>query len=97
MYNVKTLNVGELKIIFNECSSNNFNVITIKSNGDILVMANIADPTKMALDDDVVAYSKPFIIDDLTTGDSNTNENLEKILQIIKTAFMSKKREFHLK
>lgn len=98
MYNINSFSSDELKSLFNMCSTDAFNMFIIKSDGSIWVHTNIIDPRYIVYDDDgIVSYSNIFIMNDSIMGVSTGDENIEKILNIIKDAFVKKEKGFLLR
>lgn len=94
--NISRLNEEELKQLLDKCSSSSFNMFVMDKNGNIDVRTDIKVPFDMLDEEDIISYSRTFIMDDTIIDVSKDNKKLSKLLNTIKTAFINKEKNFSI-
>ena len=62
--NISRLNEEELKQLLDKCSSSSFNMFVMDKNGNIDVRTDIKVPFDTLDEEDIISYSRTFIMDD---------------------------------
>ena len=94
---VNNLNGEMMKMLIGKCSSEAFNIFVIRKDGSLSVLTQIIDPVHLFIEDkDIVAISQLFIIDNGSAFSLNPNNELEKLIYIIKKAYNNREWGFSI-